>query len=233
VSSDFHLFNPLHLGIIAAIPVIAAALTYATHDHRRSALVARLTLAAALIADGLAWHTYRYVVQGVRFPEILPLEMCDTSFWLTAAALLTLEERTFELAYYWGIAGSGMALLTPYLRAPLRTYQSYQYFTAHSLLIIGVLYLLWTRQARPRPGSWIFALGALNVFAAAVGVIDWMAGTNFMYLRAKPPSSSLLNLLGTWPWYIVGAELIAAMLFWLLQQPYRVQVSSVARIADS
>ncbi len=174
-----------------------------------------------LIADGLAWHTYRYIVQGVRFPEILPLEMCDASFWLTAVALLTLEEHTFDLAYYWGIAGSGMALLTPYLRAPLHTYQSYQYFAAHSLLMIGVLYLLWTHQARPRPQSWWYALWTLNLYGVGIAIIDWLAATNFMYLREKPLSSSLFDLLGPWPWYIVAADMIALMLFWVMQQPFR------------
>lgn len=218
--SEFHLFSPLHLGIIAAIPVVAATLTYATRRHPRSALATRITLAAILLVDGLSWHTYRYVVHGVRFPEILPLEMCDAAFWLAIAALLTLEEHFFDLAYYWGIAGSSMAILTPYLRARLHTLQSFQYFTAHSLLIVGVLYLLWTRQARPRPGSWWFALWTLNLYTLAVGLVDWLGHTNFMYLRGKPASSSALDLLGPWPWYIVGADVVALICFWLMQQAF-------------
>ena len=228
VSFDFHLFGPLHLGIIAAIPIIAASLAYATRRDRRSALATRITLAAILIADGLTWHTYRYVVQGVRVPEILPLEMCDASFWLTALALLTLEEHTVDLAYYWGIAGSGMAILTPYLRAPFNTFQSFQYFLGHSLLIVGVLYLLWTRQARPTPGSWWFALWSLNLYGVGVAIVDWLANTNFMYLREKPLSSSLFDLLGPWPWYIACAEVIALILFWLMQLPFRARPSAGA-----
>lgn len=220
MSADFHLFNPLHLAIIAAIPVAAAALTFATRRHPASALAARATLAAVLIADGLSWHFYRYYLQGVRFPEILPLEMCDVSFWLTAAALLTLEEHVFDLAYYWGLAGSGMALLTPYLRAPLHTYQSFQYFTGHALLIIAVLYLIWSRQSRPRARSRWFALWTLNLYGALVAMVDFLTGTNFMYLRRKPASSSLFDLMGPWPWYIVAADLVALILFWLMQLPF-------------
>jgi hypothetical integral membrane protein (TIGR02206 family) len=221
VPADFSLFHALHLGILAAPPLGAAALAFATRRFRTSALATRITLAAILAADGLFWHSYRYYAQGVRFPEILPLEMCDASFWLTAVALLTLEEHTFDLAYYWGIAGSGMALLTPYLRASLRTFQSFQYFTGHSLLIIGVLYLIWSRQSRPRARSWWFALWTLNLYGALVAVVDFLAGTNFMYLRQKPASSSLFDLLGPWPWYIAGADLVALTVFWLMQQPFR------------
>lgn len=199
---------------------MAALLSLVTHRYPASTLITRIALAAILISDGLIWHSYRYLVQGVRLPELLPLEMCDAAFWLTAAAVLTLEEHIFDLAYYWGIAGSGMAILTPYLRAPLHTYQSYQYFTGHSLLIIGVLYLLWSNQARPRARSWWFALWSLNLYGVAVAIVDWLTGTNFMYLREKPLSSSLFDLLGPWPWYIVGADVVALVIFWIMQRPF-------------
>lgn len=220
MSADFQLLSPLHLAILAAIPATAAALAIATRRYPTSALGIRAALAALLIADGLVWYSYRFYVQGVRFPEILPLELCDASFWLTAAAVLTLEEHSFDLAYYWGIAGSGMAVLTPYLRAPLHTYQSFQYFIGHSLLIIGVLYLIWSRQARSRLHSWWFAWWSLNLYGVVVAVVDFLGGTNFMYLRQKPVSSSLFDVLGRWPWYIIGADLVALVLFRLMQLPF-------------
>jgi len=218
VPADFHLFSSLHLAILTAIPLVSAGLAFVSRRHPSSAIRIRVGLAALLIADGLVWYSYRYYVQGVRFPEIVPLELCDASFWLTAAALLTLEEHTFDLAYYWGIAGSGMAVLTPYLRAPLHTYQSFQYFTGHGLLIVGVLYLIWSRQARPRVHSWSFAWWALNVYGAVVAVVNLLCGTNFMYLRQKPASSSLFDALGAWPWYIMGADVVALGLFWLMSR---------------
>jgi hypothetical integral membrane protein (TIGR02206 family) len=203
-----------------AIPVTAALLTFATRKYPASAVATRIALAAFLAADGLIWYASRYYAHGVRFPDLLPLEMCDASFWLTVAALLTLEEHTFDLAYYWGIAGSGMAVLTPYLRAPLHTFQSAQYFAGHSLLIIGVLYLIWSRQTRPRLRSWWFAWWTLNLYGVLVAVVDYFGGTNFMYLRQKPTSSSLFDVLGQWPWYIAGADLVALVLFRLMQVPF-------------
>ncbi len=217
---DFHLFSPLHLAILIAIPLLSGALVFVTRQVPTSALAIRIALGTILVADGLAWHGYRYYVQGVRFPEILPLELCDASFWLTAAALLTLEEHTFDLAYYWGIAGSGMAILTPYLRAPLYTFQSFQFFLGHSVLIVGVLYLLWSHQSRPRAGSWWFTFWALNFYGLLVAAVDYQVRTNFMYLRQKPASSSLFDVLGPWPWYILGADLVALAIFRLMQVPF-------------
>ena len=218
--ADFHLLSPLHLAILIAIPVTAVLLTFATRKYPASAFATRVSLATLLAADGFIWYAYRYYVQGVRIPDLLPLELCDASFWLTVAALLTLEEHTFDLAYHWGIAGSGMAVLTPYLRAPLHAFQSAQYFAGHSLLIIGVLYLIWSRPTRPRLHSWWFAWWTLNVFGVVVALVDFLGGTNFMYLRQKPMSSSLFDLLGPWPWYIVVADLVALVLFRLMQLPF-------------
>ena len=218
--ADFHLLSPLHLAILIAIPVTAVLLTFATRKYPASAFATRVSLATLLAADGLIWYAYRYYVQGVRFPDLLPLELCDASFWLTVTALLTLEEHTVDLACHWGIAGSGMALLTPYLRTPLHTFQSFQYFTGHGLLIIGVLYLIWSRQVRPRLRSWWFAWWTLNVYGVMVALVDYFGGTNFMYLRQKPASSSLFDVLGAWPWYILGADLVALVLFRLMQTPF-------------
>jgi hypothetical integral membrane protein (TIGR02206 family) len=220
VPADFHLFSPLHLAILISVPVVSATSAFITRRYPASALRVRIALAVLIIGDGLFWCGIRYFVHGIRFPEILPLELCDAAFWLTAVALLTVEEHIFDLAYYWGIAGSGMALLTPYLRAPLHTWQSFQYFAGHALLIVGVLYLLWSAQSRPRIRSWWFAWWNLNLYGLAVGAVDFLGSSNFMYLRQKPASSSLFDFMGPWPWYIVGADVVALVTFWLMQLPF-------------
>ena len=63
-----------------------------------------------------------------------------------------------------------------------------------------------------------------NGYAAVVAAANWMLGTNFGYLAAKPTQPSVLDYLGPWPWYILGMEVLALVLFFLS--------FSVSRIAD-
>jgi len=87
-------------------------------------------------------------------------------------ALLTLKPAVFDLAYYYALAGASMSLLTPDMPPSYPALLAVQFFAEHSLLIIAILYLVWSGQARPRPGSVLRAMLAINIYAAFVGTFD-------------------------------------------------------------
>jgi hypothetical integral membrane protein (TIGR02206 family) len=218
--TDFRLFGPAHLSIIAAVPACAAALAWLRRRRPDRARWIRLSLGALLALNALCWYAYRFAVLGMHLPQGLPFELCDISLWLTVYSLLRLDQISFELAYYWGLAGAAMAVLTPDLIAPLPSLSSIIFFADHGGLIVSILYLLWSNRLRPRPKSWESAFLTLNIYAVVVAIFDFVFGANYLYLRNKPASSSLLNVMGPWPLYIFTADLLALMMFLAMAVPF-------------
>jgi uncharacterized membrane protein YwaF len=59
------------------------------------------------------------------------------------------------------------------------------------------------------------------VYAALVGGVNVLLGTNFLFLRERPANPTLLDWFGPWPVYIGTAAALAFLLFWLLALPFR------------
>lgn len=229
MATDFHLFSPQHAVIVAAIPLAGLILAGVCRRGERAARRLRFAAAAFLAVNEIVWWVYRYATEGVRFPEGLPLQLCDVTVWAAIAALLTLNRWCYDVAYFAGIAGGGMAVLTPDLWAPLWSYPSMYFFAAHGGTIAGVLLLTWGRVMQPAAGSLARAVIVLNGYAAGIGIFNVCFGTNYMYLCRKPTSASLLDAMGPWPVYLVVAEAVALALFWALYAPFRTRPAPVTR----
>jgi uncharacterized membrane protein YwaF len=83
--------------------------------------------------------------------------------------------------------------------------------------IVGGCFLVLGCRLYPRPGAvWrvYAATFAVTVLAALGGVLT---GGNYMFLREKPEYSSLLDVLGRWPWYIASTAVLALALLWLVK----------------
>jgi hypothetical integral membrane protein (TIGR02206 family) len=218
--ANFQLFGPTHLAILGAVPLLAAILALIQRYLLPGRIGLRIGLAVVMLLDSILYYGYMAMQGQLTFPGHLPLELCDASLCLIIIALFTLNKAVFDLAYYGALAGTTMALLTPNLWEPFPSFTTAQFFLDHGLIVTAVLYLVWSGQARPRPGSVGRAMLALNIFAAIAGTFDYIFKTNYMYLSAKPQNASLLDLLGPWPWYVVASEGVALGGFLLLYLPF-------------
>jgi hypothetical integral membrane protein (TIGR02206 family) len=219
VPSDF--LGLAHLAIIAAIPLVAAALAAVVRRRPAAARGVRFALAAVLAVNELAWYGHALAQGWVDPPNGLPLDLCDVVVWLTVYVLVSPRPWALDLAYYLGLAGTAMAVLTPDVGAPLASYPGAKFFLGHGGVVAAVLFLVWTGALRPRPGSWWRAFLTVNAYAAFVAAVNAAYGTNYMYLREKPESGTLLDLFGPWPWYVLAAEGVALALLALLYLPFR------------
>ena len=222
--TDFVLFGPAHLLILASIP--AGGLLLAVLQRIRPGWESSLrrSMGTVLLVNELVWYAYRLGWEKVRPVEAVPLQLCDLALWLTVVTLFSLNYRIYEIAYFTALAGSSMAALTPDLHSPAWSYPTFYFFLAHGGAIAGVLYLTWSTRLWPRPGCLWRVLVELNLFMALVGAFDAVFGTNYMYLRAKPEGASLLNYMGPWPLYIAAGEAVALAVFTLLWLPFKFSI---------
>ena len=218
------MFGPAHLAILCTVPAIAALLAVAHRKRVQGSQVLRFVLALLLFATTFSYYAYFAATGAQMFPYHVPLELCDASLWLVIASLLSLNPAIFDIAYYWAVAGATQSLFTPNLVKPT-PFLSVQFFVDHGLIVCATLYLIWSGQARPRKGSVARSLFAANIYAIVIGTFDFFFKTDYMFLRTKPPTPSLLDFLGPWPWYIFVCEFVALGLFLLLYLPFRHPVS--------
>jgi hypothetical integral membrane protein (TIGR02206 family) len=209
------LFGPLHLSLLAAILAVAVLLPVL---RRRGVLpdrALRRRLAGALATGEVIWWVFVYAHEGLRTSN-LPLQLCDVSLWTTVAACWTLSPPLVEFSYFAGLAGAGMALLTPDLWSPWPSYPAVYFFISHGGIIAVISLLVFGGIAPLRVGAMWRAFAMVLAYAAVLGFINAVLHTNYMYLCRKPASATVLNALGPWPWYLLTASLLTLLLFELL-----------------
>jgi len=219
-TNRFQLFDAPHLLVLASIPAIAVALAWWARSHGSVDRPIRHIFASLIVANELLWYGYLFGKGWVTFPYSLPINLCDLVIWMTVFTCLRPTSRFSELIYYWGLAGSSMALLTPDVSSPLSSYLTIRFFLSHGLTIAAILFLLWSNHLAVQRGSIWRALIWLNVYAIVVGVFNIIFRTNYFFLCEKPGGASLLDYFGPWPWYILAGEAAAVALFALLWIPF-------------
>jgi len=178
-------------------------------------------LGAFLLGYVLAAYTRSGMIGGFSWQESLPLHLCN---WVLAACVITLFRPTpllSEIAYFWGLAGTLQALITPDLREGFPSWAFFQFFWGHGGIFLAIIFDIVARDFRPRRGSVLRMFAAINFYALVAGVIDFLFGLNYGYLRHGPFQPSLIDHLGPWPWYILSMEIIVLASFWALDLPWK------------
>lgn len=210
------LFGPVHLSLVVAIA--AAAILLALLCRRRPSFGPPLAraLGCALAVNEIAWWIFRYSHEGFRFPQNVPLQLCDLAGWVAVAACLTRAPLMAELTYLGGFTAAAMAILTPDLWSPWPSWPAIYFFLSHGGIVIAAAILIYGRLVPLRRGAVWRTFGVVLGYALIVGTFDGIFHVNYMYLCSKPRSSTLLNAMGPWPVYLFAGAALALFLFWLL-----------------
>lgn len=222
--APFDLFGPGHL---AALVFVGAAVTWLLRTGLRADEAQRATMrrvfGASLILDELILTGWRLTHGTWELHQHLPLQMCGAMLYLTGFTFLFGFRRTYPFVYFFGIAGAIQGVLTPDAGAyGLPHYVAIETIFSHSALVTAGLWVAIVEGFRPRFQHFWMVFGTLNLAALVMFFVNRTLGSNYLYVNAKPPTASIVDLLPPWPTYILYLEAVAFGLFFLLYLPFAV-----------
>jgi hypothetical integral membrane protein (TIGR02206 family) len=225
MTPEFQPYGLPHLTVIfltIVLPFGLAALVRRTKSKRiEKAIIA--TLSAVLILNYLAYLIFIRSQGTADWRQMLPMQMCDWGMVVVIVAMWTGNQRWFEVAYFWGIGGTLQAVLTPNLRYGFPDWRFISFFTSHSAIIVGVVFLMLTRRYRPYPMSFVRAWLWSEFYFVVTLIADKLTDFNYGFLLHKPEAFSILSFLSnSRPLYLIQLQGIALLFFLVLYAPFAV-----------
>ena len=219
----FRLFGTAHLAVIAltvGLPIFfwATARQPERAGYRKAI---RIGLALLLLANWIGYEVERAMDSQFTLAGALPMQLCDWAMVAVMAALVTCRSQVYEAAYFWGLAGTLQAILTPNLQEGFPSLRFISFFMAHCGIVVGVLYLTAVEGLRPRPWSIARAMLWSEVYFAAALIVNRLTGANYGFLSHRPFGKSLLDYLSSnHAVYLLELNLLAAAFYLVLYAPF-------------
>ena len=222
--NGFDLWGPTHLaviGVVVALPVVLSVV--ARHCSARTTKAICLAFALTVFGNEAShWIVRLVTVGGEEFMrKHLPLHVCGIAAIALAVTLAFRNRRAFEIVYFWGLAGTANAVLTPQLDVGFPSYRFVQFFIAHGGIVVGALFAIWGLGMRPTFAGLLRAYGLLALLFGLLLVLNPLLDSNYMFLRAPPASASPFFFV-PWPYYIPILAGFGFVLFCVLLAPFEI-----------
>ncbi|PGL73124.1 TIGR02206 family membrane protein [Bacillus sp. AFS055030] len=219
----FRLFSKDHLLTIGILLILCVLLFVFRKQIQRSwkKRLFRFSVAFLLLASEILYHIWLVYENAWSLKNGLPLELSDLTVILGIIMLLTNSYRMFQFMYFAGLASSIQAIMTPDLgHYSFLHFRYFEFFVSHGGVVLACLVMVVASKFRPTiPSMWVTVL-IVNLYAACVFFINKALNSNFMYLMKKPENASILDYLGPWPWYLLSAEIVMIVTFYILYSPF-------------
>lgn len=149
----------------------------------------------------------------------LPLQLCDFAWIAAVVALWTHRPTPVALTYYWGLALTTQALITPALNLDFPDPKFIAYWGMHLLIVWAAVFLTWGLGLHPTWRDYGRTVAITSAWAVTVFCFNVVVGTNYGFLNHKP-ATSILDLLGPWPLYVVVEIALVAGIWALMTWPW-------------
>ncbi len=222
--TPFELFGTVHLITIAVVIITSIFLPkfYKNKSDHQISMMKKII--AGVIAAHVIISPYKdlyLLANPYDWRETIPLHMCDLSEIFLIWFLLGGPRILYICAFFWGLGGATMAILTPDISHHDLDYIFFM--VGHGMIIVGIMYATVTLGNRPyaKDIATVALITAL-VLLPIVYVINLLLGepANFWYLISKPAGASLMDMFPEPPYHLLVTTPIAIALFYLIYLPY-------------
>jgi hypothetical integral membrane protein (TIGR02206 family) len=183
----------------------------------------RYGLATVLIVNESLYHLWRLTTAQWTIQEMLPLHLCAIMVYLSAIMLVTKSTFLYSFLYFLGIGAALQAMITPNPgQWGFPHFRFFQTMISHGAIVTAPIYMTVVERYRPVfKDIWKIMIG-LNIYMVPVQAINMAIGSNYLWVARKPPTASVIDYLGPWPWYIVSLEIITLVTCVVLYIPFAI-----------
>ena len=216
----FNAFGYSHLvTALLSLVLLASLLWLSARLDRKQNLIIGRCLSIALAATVIIYTALVIALDRFDIATDMPLSTCNLFAILAPWLFWRPVLKYFEIVYFLVMAGTLQAVITPDLYVGFPTYGFFKYWITHVGLVIIVIHYLVNFELYPT-GKGIFkTFIGLNVYVLALMPINLLLDANYFYLMEKPINTSVLDLFGPWPVYILVAEILAMGFFAIAYLP--------------
>jgi hypothetical integral membrane protein (TIGR02206 family) len=155
----------------------------------------------------------------------LPLHLCDFSSASIILYFFTKRKEFFLFAFFAGISGAGMAILTPDVLYSFPHIDYIRHMIGHSMILVGVTYAIIIDHQRPQFRDVHRVLGVLTVLLLLMYPINFLLGppANYWFVVEKPPGFNVTDLMRDAPYHMIDVYMLAVIVCYLLYVPYLIK----------
>jgi hypothetical integral membrane protein (TIGR02206 family) len=166
---------------------------------------------------------YREGIAIGRWQEGLPLHLCDFSTMAIILYFLTKKRDFFVFAFFFGIAGGGMSILTPDTVYGFPYIGYIQSQIGHTMILMGVTYAMIIDKQRPYLIDVPKALFYASVLLLFTYFMNYILGTNYWFLAEKPIGDNITSFMRPEPFHIIDLYIAAIVICYAIYLPYYIR----------
>lgn len=219
-NTDFVPFTLQHIAVILFFIIFGIVLIKWAKKQTLSTQTLTGTIFASFISLVVIINVLVKVYKGTfNYQEDLPLHLCTFIGLIIPIFSITRKYLYYEVLLFLVLTGTFQALITPteynFMNLPFL-----KYWLVHAGLVIFMLYATFVYNMRPTFKSVFKSFIGMQMYIVLMFIVNYILGSNYYYTMNKPEGTTLLDLFGDWPYYILVVEIIVIPYFLLVYLPF-------------